>query len=126
MLEKLLRLEPESAELNYLCGLAYSSARNPKQASSYLEKAIRLDGTLVPARAALGEAYLELGKTNAAIPLLKAAVPGDDTGIRCYQLARAYQSMGLRGEYQSALQEYREVVRRRESHQVIKPVISPP
>ena len=56
--------------------------------------AVRLDGSLLEARAALGEAYLEAGETQRAIPELEKAIAEDADGSRHYQLARAYQSTG--------------------------------
>jgi predicted Zn-dependent protease len=126
LLEQQLAQEPASAELNYFCGLALNSARNPRQALPYLEKAVQLDGTSLAARAALGEAYLEAGKPDSAIPHLKASLGEDETGSRHYQLARAYQSAGLRDEALAVLRDYRNIIRQRSAEQVTSPAITPP
>jgi predicted Zn-dependent protease len=117
---------PESADLNYLYGLALNSTQNPREARSYLEKAVRLNSAFLPARAALGEAYLKCGEAELAISQLKAAAADDDNGTRHYQLAQAYQAAGKRAEAVSTLREYREIVGRRAAEQQNEEPITPP
>lgn len=126
VLKGLLGSTPDFAELNYLFGLALNSTQNPKEALPYLEKAVRLDGAFLPARAALGEAYLECGRAELAIPQLKAAAVDDENGSRHYQLAQAYQAVGKRAEAVIAVREYRELVARRAAEQQTEPLITPP
>jgi predicted Zn-dependent protease len=126
LLKNQLAHEPNSVELNYLFGLALNSTRNPGQALPYLENAVRLNGNFLPARAALGEAYLEAGRPERAIPQLKAAAAEDENGSRHYQLAQAYQAVGLRDQSLAVLREYREIVRRRDDQKQNESRITPP
>jgi len=111
-LKKQLVQQPESAEVNYLYGLALNNERKPDEAVPYLEKAVRLNDKFLPARASLGEAYLEAGNPERAIPELRAAAAYDETGSRIYQLARAYQAAGKREEAADTLRDYRQVSNR--------------
>ncbi len=126
LLKDQLAHEPDSVELNYLCGLALNSTRNPGQALPYLENAVRLNGKFLPARAALGEAYLEAGRPERAIPELKAALGEDESGNRHYQLAQAYQAAGMRDQSLAVLREYREIVRPRDDQKQNESRITPP
>lgn len=89
-----------------------------------MQNAVRLDGTFLPARAALGEAYLEAGKPDQAIPHLKAAVSDDENGSRRYQLARAYQAAGMRDQSLATLREFRAIMHRTSAEPA--PSITPP
>jgi predicted Zn-dependent protease len=92
-----------------------------------LEKAVRLNEKFLPARASLGEAYLESGKPEQAIPELKAAAAYDDTGSRIYQLSRAYQAAGKRDEATDALRDYRQISSRHAAElQANGSLITPP
>jgi predicted Zn-dependent protease len=126
LLKDLLAHTPSSAELNYLCGLALNSTREPGQALPYLEKAVRLDDKFLPAHAALGEALLESGSPERAIPQLEAAIAEDESGVRRYQLARAYQATGKRERATAVLHEYKEILNRRTAAENDEPHITAP
>jgi tetratricopeptide (TPR) repeat protein len=126
LLKDLLARTPSSAELNYLCGLALNSTQEPAQALPYLEKAVRLDDKFLPAHAALGEALLESGSPGPAIPQLDAAVAEDESGVRRYQLARAYQAAGNRERAAALFREYKEILSRRATAESDEPHITPP
>ena len=126
LLKDLLARTPSSAELNYLCGLALNSIREPAQALLYLEKAVRLDGKFLPSHAALGEALLESGSPEQAIPQLEAAVAEDEDGVRHFQLARAYQAAGKREQAAAVLREYKEILSRRAASERDEPHITAP
>lgn len=126
LLKDLLARTPSSVELNYLCGLALNSTREPARALPYLEKAVRLDGKFLSAHAALGEALLESGSPERAIPQLEAAVAEDESGVRRYQLARAYQAAGKREQAAAVLRQYKEILSRRAAGEKDEPQITPP
>jgi predicted Zn-dependent protease len=126
MLKEQLIHEPDSAELNYLYGLALQSTRDTSNAIAYLEKSVRIDGHFTPAHAALGEAYLEADKPHQAVPHLKIAISEDTNGIRHYQLARAYQALGMRNEAAVALSEYRQISLRQKTLDSPDTSITPP
>lgn len=122
-IQDLLAREPSSSELNFLYGTALRTTEQPERAVEYLEKAVKLNGNLLAARADLGEAYLAAGKPAAAIPQLEAAVADDRDGSRHFQLARAYQASGNKERAAAALREYREI-RGRAEHAELR--ITPP
>ncbi|MBI1940552.1 MAG: tetratricopeptide repeat protein, partial [Acidobacteria bacterium] len=94
ILEDLLNREPDSAELSYLLGDTLLSSLQTEEAIGYLRKAVDLDPNLLPAHKALARAYLQVGKSDLAIPHLNAALPVDDDGSLYYQLAQAYRKTG--------------------------------
>jgi len=126
LIEDLLARDSSSAFFNFLYGAALNSVQDPGRALPYLERAVRLDGHLLDARAELGEAYLQTGKPEQAIPHLQAAAAGDEDGRRHYQLGRAYQMAGKQEQAAGVLREYREIQRRREAADANEPRITPP
>jgi tetratricopeptide (TPR) repeat protein len=107
--EKLLREDPDSAELNYLLGDALLNLQQAARAIPYLEKAAAADPSLLPARASLGRAYLQSGLAARAVPHLRAALPLDEDGSLHFQLARAYQNAGQPELARRTLAKYREI-----------------
>jgi predicted Zn-dependent protease len=73
------------------------------------------DPKLLPAQAALGRAYLEVGETAKAIAPLQAALETDKDGSLHYQLARAYRSTGRAELASQALQKFQEIQRSAEA-----------
>jgi predicted Zn-dependent protease len=112
VIQDLLAREPASAELYLLYGTALKATEQPARALEYLEKAVKLDGHMLAARAGLGEAYLDADKPELAIPQLEAAVAEDRDGVRHFQLARAYRAVGKQERAAAVLREYREIKRR--------------
>jgi predicted Zn-dependent protease len=126
VLREALAREPMSAELNFLYGVALGGTQDARRALQYLEAAVRLDGNLLDARAALGEAYLEAGEAEQAIPQLEKAIADDADGSRHYQLARAYQLAGKQEQAAAVLREYRDMLGRREMAKEDDERITPP
>ena len=94
LLERLVKLVPQSAELQFLYGDTLLQAQKPEHAIPPLEAAARANPGVLPGRAALARAYLQVGRQADAIPHLKAALETDEDGSLHYQLARAYQATG--------------------------------
>jgi uncharacterized protein HemY len=67
-----------------------------------------------------------VGRWEAAIVQLEAALADDDSGTRHYQLARAYQGAGKRERAAAVLREYREILSRHEVEEKNEPRITPP
>jgi tetratricopeptide (TPR) repeat protein len=105
--EAALARDPGSSEWNFLCGAALLNILETGRALAYLEKAVRLDPKMLPARAALGQALLQTGQAQAAIPHLEAALSGDTDGSGHYQLARAYQAAGRAEDATRAIRKYK-------------------
>lgn len=100
-----------SRDLNFLYGATFLNLEQPEKAIESLETAIRLDDKFLPAHAALGQALLQTGKPQLAIPHLRAALAGDEDGSTHFRLFRAYQLTGrtvlatqAKAEYQRALE----------------------
>jgi predicted Zn-dependent protease len=99
---------------------------DPGSAIPYLEAAVRLDGNLIPARGALGEALLEAGSPEQSIPHLEAALAGDEKGVRRYQLARALRAAGKLEQSLAVMRDYRVIIARRAAEEKDEPRITPP
>jgi predicted Zn-dependent protease len=109
ILEDLVRREPDSAELNYMLGDTLLNSEQPGESISYLKRAVEIDPELLPAQKALAHAYLQTGKSEQAIPHLRAALPSDDDGSLYYQLAQAYRSAGQQDRAEEMLRKFQEV-----------------
>jgi tetratricopeptide (TPR) repeat protein len=92
--ERLVKQAPKSADLEFLYGDTLLQAQKPENAIPFLEAAARANPGVLPGRAALARAYLQVGRQADAIPHLKAALVIDEDGSLHYQLARAYQATG--------------------------------
>ncbi|MGH9630768.1 MAG: tetratricopeptide repeat protein, partial [Bryobacteraceae bacterium] len=109
LLSKLLKLEPDSAELNFLMGDSLLNLQKAQEAVSYLSKAVQKDGRMLAAHASLARAYMQTGGDAKAIPHLKAALPLDTDGSMHYQLARAYQGSGQAELARETLARYQKI-----------------
>jgi predicted Zn-dependent protease len=109
ILQDLLKREPNSAELSYLLGDTLLSSLQTEEAIGYLRKAVDLDPALLPAHRALARAYRRVGKSDLAIPHLKAALPVDSDGSLYYQLAQAFRKTGQRQLEREMLTKFQEI-----------------
>jgi tetratricopeptide (TPR) repeat protein len=73
-LEGLIKQVPESFEVHELLGLVYSAQSQDTAASTYLEKAVRLNPRSAPARTNLAANLVRLGKLEGAGEQFKKAV----------------------------------------------------
>jgi len=99
-------LTSDSAEVQFLYGACLVNRQQALDAVPYLRAAIARDAGMLPARAALGQALLQIGKAEEAIPLLEIAIPVDRDGNTHFQLFRAYQLTHRNAEARRALAEY--------------------
>jgi tetratricopeptide (TPR) repeat protein len=111
LVEKLLPATPGSAELNYLYGHVLLSMRRAAEAIAPLEKAVAAAPGFLPARSALGLAYVQTGESSKAAPHLEAALPIDQDGSLHFRLGRVYQSLGRAEEAKQALAKSQELRR---------------
>ncbi len=79
------------------------------KAVALLETALALPNPPDSVSADLGRAYLAIGKPADAVEHLRAASPRDADGSIHYQLAQAYQRLGMRDEAREALTKYRDL-----------------
>jgi predicted Zn-dependent protease len=117
ILRELLRNGTNTRELNFLYGATLLDLDEPEKAIPFLESTIRLDGSFLPAHAALGQALLQTGKPTLAIRHLKAALPGDDDAKTHFGLFRAYQLSGQTDLAAHAKVEYQEALRAAEANE---------
>jgi tetratricopeptide (TPR) repeat protein len=113
LIERLMARQPRAAELFFLAGAARLNLADPRGALPLLESAYELDSKLLPNRAALGQALLQTGAAERAIPHLEAALPADSDGTLRYQLARAYRLAGRSDSARKALADYQAIQRDR-------------
>jgi predicted Zn-dependent protease len=90
----LLRADPQAAEFHQLQGEILLAQQQPDAALPHLAQAVKLDPSVLPARASYGRALLLLDRASEAIAHLKAALPLDTDASLHFQLARAYQATG--------------------------------
>ncbi len=112
LLDSMRRDGLDSAELKFLTGACWLNLEQPEKSIPNLEEAIRADGNLLSAQAALGQALLLTGKAKEAIPHLKAALSIDEDGSGHFQLFRAYEAAGQREAAKQALSDYKEFAKR--------------
>jgi len=104
LFRKIIPVFADDAELNYEMGDALMRTDGAEAALPYLEKSI----ALVPGRATLGKAYVELKRYEEAIPHLEAGVSTDSNLL--LPLSTAYKQTGRVTEAARALKLYREKV----------------
>jgi len=129
LLEDLARQEPGSAEIAFMLGDVHLQQQRADQAVAALESAVAADPKLLPARAALGRAYMLAGDAARALPELQAATETDEDGSLHYQLSRAYRARGQAVRADEALrrsQELREAAQARERALQREFTITPP
>ena len=117
ILGELLRNGTGTRELNFLYGATLLNLDQPEKAIPFLESAIRLDDSYLPAHAALGQALLQTGEPTLAIRHLKAALPGDEDAKTHFGLFRAYQLTGQSDRAEQAKVEYQEALRAAETNE---------
>jgi tetratricopeptide (TPR) repeat protein len=107
--EKVLKLEPRSAEMNFTAGDSWLRLEEPEKAVPYLRAALAADPKMRAADASLGLSLSRLGKFAEAVPHLERAQELDDDGSLHYQLARAWQAAGNAPKAQVAMAQYQEL-----------------
>lgn len=96
----------ENAKVQFLLGASLLNLQEPVEAIPYLTAAVQRDDRMLPAHAGLGQALLQTGKIEQAIPELKSAIPVDQDGSTRFQLFRAYQLLHREAEARQALADY--------------------
>ena len=99
-------LSTDNADVLFLYGASLLNLQQPADAMPYLKAAITRNSRHLPARAALGQALLQLGKNEDAVGLLESALAADQDGSIHFQLFRAYQLTNRPAEAQQALAAY--------------------
>ena len=107
LLERFQRTDPRDARWPAMLGRLLTDEQEYDQALPLLERARNLPNPPDSVPADLGRAYLALGKPADAVEHLQAASRRDADGSIHYQLAQAYQRLGMRDEAREALTQYR-------------------
>ncbi|MGO9270386.1 MAG: tetratricopeptide repeat protein [Terriglobia bacterium] len=115
LFRELLEREPDATDLNFFLGDTILNSQKPQEAIAYLDKAVRNDPRLLPAQRSLGLAYMQIGRSDKAIPYLKNVLSIDEDGSTHYQLGRAYQAQGERELARTMLEQYQEMHRAQEA-----------
>ena len=105
LLERLTRERPDTALL-IMYGDALLQSQQIERAIPILERAAGEKDAPVAAHAALGRAYVQVGRYEEALPHLVIASKGDQDGDVHLQLARALQALGRAADAQRAMAEY--------------------
>lgn len=130
IVSKLLAVDGEALELNFLQGGILLDLQQPEKALPFLKQAVKADQKFLPARASLGRALLLLDRAAEALPHLEASLPADSDGEIHFQLSRAYQFAGNSGLAKQMLAKYREIRKKLDSEkQMIEDesrIIGPP
>ena len=108
----LLKMEPRSAELNFVAGDSLLRLEQPEPALPYLRAALASDPALLAADASLGLALSRLGRSAEAIPHLQKALELDEDGSLHYQLAGAYRAASQPEKARAMMAKYQEIVKR--------------
>jgi predicted Zn-dependent protease len=111
LLVPLVASNSSNAQWQYVLGDALVRERRSEEALLHLEAAVRLNGNLIPARAALGRVYLQMGQPAKAIPHLKIGLPADEEAI-LFQLGQAYRATGQASLAESAFARQQQLLRR--------------
>lgn len=91
---KALQIDPTRTLSLYLLGRVYYQNRDIPKSIEYFQGALRFDPSFLPARAALGRAYMRAGKPASAVPELEKAESTDNSGDLHYVLSMAYRQLG--------------------------------
>ena len=106
LLERFYRSDPDDARWAAMLGNLLAGEQDYEKAVPLLESAVARPGAPVTARLDLGRSYLALDKPQEAAEHLSASLGLDGDGSIHYQLAQAYQRLGMREQAREALAQY--------------------
>jgi len=112
LIEKQMRGDARSPNLNFMMGESLLRTEQPDQAIPYLEAALRVNPNMLPAHASLGLSLAKLDRGRDAIPHLEKALDLDDDGALHYQLAQAYRKAGDNARADTLTRQYQEIQKR--------------
>jgi tetratricopeptide (TPR) repeat protein len=108
-LETAMELSPGRARTLYLMGRSRLSQHREREGLPFLQEAVRMDPSLLEARAALGQAYMRLKQPARALPELEKAAVIDFHGDIHYLMYIAYRDVGKTEAAQKALARSQEL-----------------
>ncbi len=106
LLERFYRSDPQDPRWAALLGNLLAEEQEYERAVPVLQSAVVLADAPATVRLDLGRSYLALDKPDEAVPHLSASLDLDADGSIHYQLAQAYQRLGMREQAREALTQY--------------------
>ncbi len=115
LLERFLRSDDQDPRWPAMVGELLAEDQEYEKAIPLLENALALPGAPPAVRLDLGRSYLALGDSEQAAMHLSASLGMDTDGSVHYQLAQAYQRLGMREQAREAMAKYQELNARNRS-----------
>ena len=109
LLERFLRSDPQDPRWPAMLGSLLVEQQEFESAIPLLQSALALPDPTNATRRGLGRALLATGNPKEALSHLLAAAATDSDGSIHYQLAQAYQRLGMSAEAREALSAYRDL-----------------
>ena len=107
LLERFYRSDPDDPRWAAMLGNLLAGEQEYEEAVPLLQFSLGLPGAPATARLDLGRSFLALDRPKEALPHLKSSLGLDTDGSIHYQLAQAFQRLGMREEARDALSQYR-------------------
>ncbi len=128
LLERLLQSDSQDPRWPAMLGGIFAEQQEFEKAIPLLEAAVALPDGGPSARVDLGRSYLSIGRPEEAATHLRASLGTDTDGSVHYQLAQAYQRLGMRDQARAAMNKYQllNAQARQETEAAAALTISPP
>lgn len=107
LLQRFHASDPNDPRWAAMLGNLLAQEQDYEKAVPLLESSLAQPGAPATARLDLGRSYLALDQPAEALPHLKSSLGLDTDGSIHYQLAQAFQRLGMRTEAREALDRYR-------------------
>ncbi len=106
LLERFYRSDPDDPRWGAMLGNLLAGEQEYEKAVPLLQSSLALTGAPATARLDLGRSYLALDQPGEALPHLQSSLGLDTDGSIHYQLAQAFQRLGMREQAREALAKY--------------------
>ncbi len=113
LLERFYSSDPDDPRWAAMLGNLLAEEQEYEKAVPLLQSSLALPGAPATARLDLGRSYLALDQPDEALPHLKSSLGLDIDGSIHYQLAQAFQRIGMREQAREALAQYQALDARR-------------
>lgn len=113
LLERFYSSDPDDPRWAAMLGNLLAEEQEYEKAVPLLQSSLALPGAPATARLDLGRSYLALDQPDEALPHLKSSLGLDTDGSIHYQLAQAFQRLGMRKQAREALAQYQALDARR-------------
>ena len=113
LLERFYSSDSGDPRWGAMLGNLLAQEQEYEKAVPLLQSSLALPGAPATVRLDLGRSYLALDRPSEALPHLKSSLDRDTDGSIHYQLAQAFQRLGMRAEARDALAQYQALDARR-------------